>query len=1446
MFRFNLKPLIIILSFVALFALATAQATFANSGAQAENRARYIVELTDPALANYRGGIVGLAPTSPQRTGARKLNADSAASRAYRDYLSQRQDNALAQIRSETGRIVQVVYRFDTALNALVLELDAEEANRVAQLPGVKRVVRDEMRALVTDDGPNWIGASGIWDGSSTGGLPANKGEGIVIGIVDSGVNYDHPSFAGTGPVDGYVFTNPYAPAFKGVCAPVTGLPFCNNKLVGVYDFTGTTPMDDNGHGSHTASTAAGNTVNAALLAPTITINRTISGVAPHANLITYKACITPPLEPPDFGQPAVGGCLVSNTAAAINAAIQDGVDVINFSISGGTDPYTDLISQSFLSARNAGIFVSASAGNEGPGAATTAHNDPWTLTVAASTHRRKFVNSLTNLSGGNTPPPGTLTGLSVTSGYGPAPIVYAGAAPYNNPLCQPFAAGTFSGQIVICDRGTNGRVEKGQNVLDAGGGGMILANDAPNGDSLIADTHVLPAVHIGYNAGNILKAWVNDGGATHTGTIAGTTADTNANNADIMASFSSRGPSVITDLLEPDITAPGVDILAAWKSETPPGADPEFNVISGTSMSSPHMAGSAALLIKLHPDWTPAEIMSAMMSTAYLNTSLATNGGETHPVYKEDGATTADPFDTGAGRIDLRAAGRAGFVLNESDPNFTNANPTTGGDPKTLNIASMANGNCAGSCSWTRTLRSTRADTVQWTVTASVAWLSATPNSFTLNASPATQDIEITADTTGLALNQWHFGTLILTPNKAGVPKAHFPVAIFVTEGGGTVDERVVLHFHGNPGAPAEPPETNCTGVGATDVSACDGPFLLTSANLSNSGAASWTVANPALDDNVDRGVNDPNWVWNLDAPTTLQGRMTVEWWASCGACGALVGSADWTISVWADGTKGFEERITATPNTPNIPSKLKTSVTLPQIVANNTIVLKIDPVYIDSQNNTNIYYDSTQTCPNASSGPCDSTVRMPVIAGASNTPTNTPTKTPTATGTLPTNTPTHTATATRTRTATPTGTLPTNTPTATRTRTRTATPTGTLPTNTPTPTGTLPTNTPTATLTLPASTATNTPTQTVTPGGPTVAPTKTATIPPEACSGTTYDDTDLQLRFNGWRGVADANAHGGSYHESNTNKDSLKFRFSGKTISWFTMRRPDGGIAEVYIDGKLQETVDLYAANAQAYKRAYKKLGAGAHVILVRVTDRKNNASSNRFVTFDTFKVKAKYAQDTALAVKYSGWKGKNNNQAYNNGYRRAGSKRASVTFTFTGNSIAWLTARGPNLGKAQLWLDGANRGTYDLYASNAQSQVPVCFTALGNNTQHTIQIMPLNKKNKQSSGKAIVVDGFRGPVTAQEPSDAPPSAEEGEALVGVITNVDADANTVEIQSAENDAHITLTVNKDSEMFLNEREVNVRDVRVGWIVNLEYDRTTNTILALDADDLKSADDAE
>ncbi len=203
------------------------------------------------------------------------------------------------------------------------------------------------------------------------------------------------------------------------------------------------------------------------------------------------------------------------------------------------------------------------------------------------------------------------------------------------------------------------------------------------------------------------------------------------------------------------------------------------------------------------------------------------------------------------------------------------------------------------------------------------------------------------------------------------------------------------VLHFHGNAHDSGGSPPTPCTGSGQADILNCDGPFLTTSAALDASNqAASWVVANPAVSGTADRSFYDPNWIWN-SGPTRLGGEMTAEWWASCGACGAGLGNADWTIRVWADGVMKYEERVRATPDLPNVPKLLTSKIFLPEIIAANNIVLHIDPVFIDSQNNTKIFYDSQAACPGTlpgTLGPCDSKVTMPVLAPGEAVPTPTP----------------------------------------------------------------------------------------------------------------------------------------------------------------------------------------------------------------------------------------------------------------------------------------------------------------------------------------------------------------------------------------------------------------------------------------------------------------------
>ncbi len=730
----------------ALAAPAQNAATPAGSGV-------YIILLEGAPLASYRGGVPGLEATNPAARGENKLDAKSPASLAYLDYLAQQQAVFISMMELLLDRPVEVIYQYDAALNGMAVRITSQEAARVAAWPGVINVQAETIDYPDTDTGPTWIGADTIWDGSAVPGGVGSYGEGVIVGILDTGINSDHPSFADIGG-DGYNHTNPWgAGNYVGYC--VSTPSFCNDKLIGAWSYVSetVTPEDSNGHGSHTSSTAAGNFVDVSYPFPSgYVLNTTISGVAPHANIIMYDVC-------------TASGCGSAGSTSAVNQAVLDGVDVINFSISGGENPYYSSVELAFLGATDAGVFVSTSAGNNGPTAATVAHRSPWVATVAASTHNKLYANSLVSMSGGGTPP-ANMNGQSISTGVGPRPIVYAGN--YGDALClNPFPAGTWTNEIVVCDRGTNARVDKGANVLAGGADGFVLANDILSGDSLVADPHYLPAIHITYDDGVILKAWLASGSG-HTATITPTTSDLTPANGDIMASFSSRGPNTTFDVLKPDVTAPGVAIFAASLNGQ------EYTFMGGTSMSSPHNAGAGALLSAVHPEWTPSMIKSALMTTANIDN-----------LRKEDGTTPADPFDVGAGRDDLTNAALAGFVLDETTANYQAANPSTGGDVRTLNLPSMYNSFCEGTCTWTRVVSSTQDATVTWTAgfdAPAGMTISVEPASFDL-AAYATQQITITVDVSALTIGDWAFGTLTLTPSDTDIPTAHMPVAVVVQE---------------------------------------------------------------------------------------------------------------------------------------------------------------------------------------------------------------------------------------------------------------------------------------------------------------------------------------------------------------------------------------------------------------------------------------------------------------------------------------------------------------------------------------------------------------------------------------------------------------------------------------------------------------------------------------
>ena len=619
-----------------------------------------IVKLQGDSLAQYRGGVSGLAPTSPSVTGEKKLNPNSKASQAYLKFLDQEHQNFKS---AASGALPQgkVTQDLEVILNAVAMVVPADQVGSLDTLPNVDAVYPDELLQLDTDNSPQFIGAPTVW--SQLGGQESS-GEGVIVGVLDTGIWPEHPSFSDPDP-SGKPYAapapapsgNPRACTFSGGANP--GAAFtCNNKLIGANVFLATyravlgrlpdeytSARDDDGHGTHTSSTAAG---NAGVAASIFGVSRGIvSGMAPRAHVIMYKVC-------------GASGCFSSDSAAAVQQAILDGVDVINFSISGGANPYSDPVEQAFLNAYAAGVFVAASAGNSGPATDTTDHRGPWVTTVAASTQSRAFENTVTLTGDGGASL--TLTGASITNGVGPAPVMI----PPTDVQCDnPFAAGSAAGKVVVCRRGNTGRAQKGFNVLQGGAVGMILYNQAANVTDLETDNHYLPATHIQFSQGTQLLSFIG----AHTNVQATLTAGKKvAAQGDVMASFSSRGgPGQSLGVSKPDITAPGVQILAGASPQhlNPPagvalGPQGElFQAIAGTSMSSPHIAGSAALLKALHPDWTPGQIKSALMTTAWTQ------------VVKEDGTTPADPFDFGSGRVNLNKAGDPGLTFDATAADY-------------------------------------------------------------------------------------------------------------------------------------------------------------------------------------------------------------------------------------------------------------------------------------------------------------------------------------------------------------------------------------------------------------------------------------------------------------------------------------------------------------------------------------------------------------------------------------------------------------------------------------------------------------------------------------------------------------------------------------------------------------------------------------------------------
>ncbi|CAN8295995.1 unnamed protein product [Cochlearia groenlandica] len=561
----------------------------------------------------------------------------------------------------------EIHYIYENAMSGFSASLTEDQLDRVKNTKGFISAYPDELLSLHTTHSHDFLGLGfgfGLWNQTS---LASN----VIIGVVDTGISPDHVSFRDT-------HMSPVPSRWRGSCDQGTNFSAlsCNKKIIGASAFykgyesiigkiNETTDFrsarDAQGHGTHTASTAAGDIVKKASYYG--------QGKGPFAagmrftsRIAAYKACWAL-------------GCANTDVLAAMERAISDGVDVISLSLGGSSRPfYADPIAIAGFGAMQKNIFVSCSAGNSGPTQSTVSNGAPWLMTVAASYTDRTFPAIVRIGTGIN------LVGSSLYKGKSFKNLYLAfnrtaggdsGGAEFcfGNSLKRELV----EGKVVICLRGGNGRTAKGDEVKRNGGVAMLIVSRESEGEELLADPHVLPAVSIGYSDGKTLLDYIA-GAANPTVTSIRFRGTSYGATAPIVAAFSSRGPSVAgPEIVKPDISAPGLNILAAWSPLSSPSllrSDPrrvQFNIISGTSMACPHISGIAALIKSVHSDWSPAMIKSALMTTA------TTIDNRNQPIGDMGGVGLATAFDFGAGHVDPSRAVDPGLVYDISTVDYLN-----------------------------------------------------------------------------------------------------------------------------------------------------------------------------------------------------------------------------------------------------------------------------------------------------------------------------------------------------------------------------------------------------------------------------------------------------------------------------------------------------------------------------------------------------------------------------------------------------------------------------------------------------------------------------------------------------------------------------------------------------------------------------------------------------
>ena len=661
----------------------------------------YIVQLRTPSASEFHSSSVTNVTGKPAPGQLLSLPAFDKNDAAVQ-YHVQRLETEQASVIASAGSGIEPIYSYRYSINGFAARMTPAEANKVEHMQEVLRIWEDEVRPLTTNFSADFLG---LFDATSgLRGASSLDGDGVVIGVIDSGVAPQHPALQDTREADRpslcqgtwaeasllgrwlckrydkmedvLVFDPPEN--WNGVCE--TGPQFtetdCNNKLIGARFFvdgaqaTGPidageifSPRDVDGHGTHTATTAAGNRVKASIFG---TFLGWVEGIAPMARIAVYKACWLRP-------GATRASCNMSDLANAIDMAVADGVDIINYSVGSSLFSVTTADDIALMAAAKAGVLTVVAAGNEGPNfdTITSPAGNPAVITAGASS--RDGEHSLEAMQ--VTSPPAIAGKYAVKEASFTPPLIDRdpieaqlvlvddddtaatdGTTGTSFDACQSLInSSEVSGKIAFIQRGGCDFDVKVANAESAGANAVVVFNLSGDPIVMIGDPIGIdiPALMVGAADGNLFLDELNNDQIIDVvldKSFFLTETDTGNN----MGSFSSRGPGPVADILKPDLTAPGINILAGTTPDAANSVSGEFFAfLTGTSMSTPHVAGIAALLKQAHPDWSPAAIKSALMTTAYQDITLS------------DGTTPAIPFDFGSGHIDPNKANDPGLVYD-------------------------------------------------------------------------------------------------------------------------------------------------------------------------------------------------------------------------------------------------------------------------------------------------------------------------------------------------------------------------------------------------------------------------------------------------------------------------------------------------------------------------------------------------------------------------------------------------------------------------------------------------------------------------------------------------------------------------------------------------------------------------------------------------------------